>query len=157
MDFVSTPGRTNCCTAGKVSFSVTWSARGVFTENAVFRAVRLLVPRNSDCIPAGEPERMAGMKKQFIFEFEDGSAKVTGDRHDSMSTDYYSGDEILRISGGGDTVPFVSGNSSGLIALGKFLIQIGMSEYRDGFHVHIEEDFNADRPEILIVGVNNSH
>jgi hypothetical protein len=100
---------------------------------------------------------MAGMKKQFIFEFEDGSAKVTGDRHDSMSTDYYSGDEILRISGGGDTVPFVSGNSSGLIALGKFLIQIGMSEYRDGFHVHIEEDFNADRPEILIVGVNNSH
>lgn len=95
------------------------------------------------------------MKKQFIFEFEDGSAKATGNRWDGMSTDYYSGDELLKISGGGDTVPFISGNSSGLVALGKFLLQIGMSEYRDGFHVHIYEDFNADRPEILIVGVNN--
>lgn len=53
-------------------------------------------------------------------------------------------------------MPFISGNSSGLVALGKFLIQIGMSEYKDGFHVHIYEDFNADKPELLIVGLNNS-
>ncbi len=96
------------------------------------------------------------MKKQLLFEFEDGSAKATGDRWDGMSTDYYLGDELLKVSGRGDTVPFISGNSSGLIALGKFLIQIGMSEYRDGFHVHLYEDFDADKPEILIVGVNNA-
>jgi hypothetical protein len=97
------------------------------------------------------------MKKQLIFEFEDGSAKATGNRWDGISTDYYSGDEILKVSVGDDTVPFISGNSAGLVALGKFLVQIGMSEYREGFHVHIYEDFNADKPETLIVGVNNSN
>jgi hypothetical protein len=97
------------------------------------------------------------MKKQFIFDFEDGSAKSTGQRWDCMSTNFYSGDEVLRISGGGDTVPFISGNSSGLVALGKLLIQIGMSEYRDGYHVHIYEDFNADKREIVVIGVNNSN
>jgi len=96
------------------------------------------------------------MKKQLIFEFEDGSAKATGNRWASMSTNFYSGDELLKVSGGSDSVPFISGNSSGLVALGKFLIQIGMSEYKDGFHVHIYEDFNADKPELLIVGLNNS-
>ncbi len=53
--------------------------------------------------------------------------------------------------------PFISGDSEGLVALGKFLIQIGMSEYRDGYHVHIHEDFNADKPEIMAIGVNNSN
>ena len=74
-----------------------------------------------------------------------------------MSTDYYSGNEILKIFGGGETVPFISGNSAGLVTLGKYLIQIGMSEYKDGFHVHISEDFDSDKPEILVVGVNNSN
>jgi hypothetical protein len=47
-------------------------------------------------------------------------------------------------------------NSAGQVALGKFLIQIGMSDYRDGYHVHIHEDFNADKPEIMAIGVNNT-
>ena len=97
------------------------------------------------------------MKKHFIFEFEDGSAKATGQRWDGMSTNFYSGDEVLQISGGGDTVPLLSGNSAGLVALGKFLIQIGMSEYKNGYHVHIYEDFNADKPEIIVIGINNSN
>lgn len=65
-----------------------------------------------------------------LFEFEDGSANATGNSWDSMSTDFYSGDESLAIfDGGGDKIPFIAGNSSGLIALGKFLIQMGMSDY----------------------------
>lgn len=97
------------------------------------------------------------MKKRLIFEFEDGSAQATGDRWDSMSTNYYSGDELLKISAGDDAaVPEISGNSSGLVTLGKFLIQMGMSEYRDGFHIHIYEDFNANKPETLIISVHNS-
>ena len=97
------------------------------------------------------------MKKKLIFEFEEGSAKSTGQRWDGMTTDFYSGDEVLQVSGGGDTVPFVSGNSAGLVALGKSLIQIGMSDYRNGYHVHIYEDFNADKPEIMVIGVNSSN
>lgn len=73
------------------------------------------------------------MKKQFTFEFEDGSAKSTGQRWDGMTTAFYSGDEVLRVSEGGNTAPIISGNSAGLVALGKFLIQIGMSDYRDGY------------------------
>jgi hypothetical protein len=72
-----------------------------------------------------------------------------------MSTDY-SGDELLKVSSRENTVSFISGNGSGLVTLGKFLIQIGMSEYRGGYHVHIYENFDAGRSEILIVGVNNS-
>jgi hypothetical protein len=97
------------------------------------------------------------MKRQLVFEFEDGSAKSTGERWDGMTTDFYTGDEALTIFGGGDTVPFISGNSSGLIALGKLLIQMGMSDYRDGFHSHIYEDFNADKPEIIVIGVKNAN
>lgn len=96
------------------------------------------------------------MKKQFLFEFEDGSAKATGDQWDGMSTSY-SGDELIKIFGGADNVPFISGNSSGLVKLGELLIQIGLSEYRDGYHVHVYEDFDQDKPEILVVGVNNSN
>jgi hypothetical protein len=54
-------------------------------------------------------------------------------------------------------VPLISGNSAGLVALGKFLIQIGLSEYKNGYHVHIYEDFNADKPEIIVIGINNSN
>jgi len=97
-----------------------------------------------------------GMRKQFVFEFEDGSPKSTGGRWDGMTTDFYSGDEVLQVLGGVDTVPFISGNSAGLVTLGKFLIQIGMSDYKDGYHIHIYEDFNADKPEIMIIGVSNS-
>jgi hypothetical protein len=31
-----------------------------------------------------------------------------------------------------------------------------MSDYKDGYHIHIYEDFNADKPEIMIIGVSNS-
>jgi hypothetical protein len=95
------------------------------------------------------------MKKQFFFEFEDGSAKSTGHRWDGMTSDFYTGDEVLQVVEGGDS-PFISGNSAGLVALGKLLIQIGMSDYRDGYHVHIYEDFDADKPEIIAIGVSNS-
>jgi hypothetical protein len=40
------------------------------------------------------------MKKQLIFEFEDGSAKSTGQRWDSMTTNFYTGDEVLQVFGG---------------------------------------------------------
>jgi hypothetical protein len=53
-------------------------------------------------------------------------------------------------------VPFISGNSPGLIALGKLLIQMSMSDYKDGYHDHIYEDFNAEKLEIMVIDVNNS-
>jgi hypothetical protein len=34
---------------------------------------------------------------------------------------------------------------------------MGMSEYHDGYHVHVYQDFHADKPEVLIVSVHNSN
>jgi hypothetical protein len=97
---------------------------------------------------------MAGMKKTFVFEFEDGSAKATGNRWDGMSMSYADGDHTLHVSSEVDGIPTISGNSSGLISLGRLLIQMGMSEYQDGYHVHVYQDFHA---EVLIVSVHNSN
>ena len=46
--------------------SVTIGRQAVFTANAVFRAVRLRMSRNSDCVPRKKPERMAGMISRFL-------------------------------------------------------------------------------------------
>jgi hypothetical protein len=96
------------------------------------------------------------MKKRFVVEFEDGSAAATGERNDGISIEYSdSGDERLKRFDL-DGVPFVAGNRAGLLTLGKLLIQLGASEYKTGFHLHLREDFDADKPEILILGVDGS-
>jgi len=40
--------------------------------------------------------------------------------------------------------------------LAKILVKIAMSKYRAGFHVHLHQDFNADLPEVLSVGLDRS-
>ena len=94
-------------------------------------------------------------KKIFHFEFEDDSAAETGRRDDRITLEYSNADdERLRIEiiGG---VPFVFGNHSGLLTLAKVLIKFALSKYKDGFHIHLHQDFNADSPEVLGVGVTN--
>jgi hypothetical protein len=93
------------------------------------------------------------MKKRFVVEFEDGSAKATGRKNDGIIMSY-SGDELIRCFEV-DGTPFISGNSAGLVKLGELLIQLGKSEYMSGFHLHIQEDFNADKKEIVIIGVQS--
>jgi hypothetical protein len=91
--------------------------------------------------------------KTHLVEFSDGSAKATGAQSDGISISY-SGDELLRrfeVSG----IPFIHGNSAGLVKLGEILIQIGLSEYKNGFHLHFREDFDADKDEIIIIGIQN--
>jgi len=95
------------------------------------------------------------MIKKHLVEFADGSAKATGARNDGISTSY-SGTEVLR-SFEVDGIPFISGNSAGLVKLGEILIQIGMSEYQNGFHLHIREDFESDKDEMFIVGLSISN
>jgi hypothetical protein len=94
------------------------------------------------------------MAKTHLVEFVDGSAKATGARNDGISMSY-SGDERFRRFEV-DGIPYLYGNSAGLVRLGEILIQIGLSEYENDFHLHISEDFDSDKDEIVIVGVNNS-
>ncbi len=65
------------------------------------------------------------------------------------------GDELLRRFEV-DGIPYFFGNSAGLVRLGEILIQIGLSGYKDGFHLHLHEDFDSEKNEIAVVGVNHS-
>ena len=95
------------------------------------------------------------MSKTHLIEFSDESAKATGAPHDRISISYPDDDVRLRmfdVNG----VPYLHGNSAGLVMLGEILIQIGLSEYKDGFHLHLREDFDEEKEEIVILGVKNS-
>jgi hypothetical protein len=88
---------------------------------------------------------------KHVLEFNDESANATGKKHDGI-TFSCSGDELLgKIETNG--TPFIFGNGAGLVKLGEILIRIGMSKYKPGFHLHVREDFDGDRGEILIIGV----
>lgn len=97
------------------------------------------------------------MKKVFQFEFEDESAAESGHNHDRITYQYSAEeDERLRIEMV-NGVPFIFANSSGLLTLAKILVKIALGKYKTGFHVHLHQDFNADCPEVLAVGLSNSN
>ena len=56
-----------------------------------------------------------------------------------------------------DGVPFISGNEDGLTKLGELLIRIAKSNYKSGFHLHIRENFDGHKEEILIIGIDHSN
>jgi hypothetical protein len=92
------------------------------------------------------------MPKKHLVEFNDESAQATGKKNDALSMSF-SGDELVgkfEVNG----IPFISGNGSGLVKLGELLIQLGLSQYRSGFHLHIHKNFDDEKSEILIVGLD---
>ncbi len=95
------------------------------------------------------------MKKVFHFEFDDESAAESGSKHDRITYECSTAEnERLRIDMV-DGVPFIFANGSGLLTLAKILLKIALSKYKDGFHVHLHQDFNADSPEVLAVGLSD--
>jgi hypothetical protein len=82
--------------------------------------------------------------KSFQFEFEE-------ERTNHITFDYSpEADEEL------DTaveygVPTLYANRPALLSLAKMFIKMALGDYRDGFHVHLNKDLNADEPERLIV------
>jgi hypothetical protein len=95
------------------------------------------------------------MNKTYSIAFSDGSAKATGARHDGISISYLGDEQVRRLEVNG--LPFISGNTAGLVKLGELLIQIGLSDYKSGFHLHIREDFDERKDEILIIGVSHEN
>jgi len=92
------------------------------------------------------------LKKSHLVEFSDDLAKVTGTKHDSIFISCAGDEKLNRSEVNG--VPFISGNSDGLVKLGELLIQLGLSDYGSGFHLHIHKDFDSDKDEVLIIGVD---
>jgi hypothetical protein len=85
------------------------------------------------------------MKRRFEFEFEDES------KINTISFEYSdSVDEKFSISVEGG-VSVLYANRSALLALAKTFIKMAQCPYPDGFHVHLEEDLDGDKPETLRV------
>lgn len=85
------------------------------------------------------------MKKSYLFEYDDESSesKISFDYDETIV-------ETLKvvIENG---VPTVYANKTGLKLLGDSLIKLHHSGYKTGFHIHLSEDFDAGKPEILRV------
>ena len=83
------------------------------------------------------------MKKTFEFSFEDLSENngisYEIDSGSKLSYEVYNGQHIIYL------------NKNGALALSKMLAQIGVGDYEDGFHLHLHENFDDEKPEVLTV------
>ena len=85
------------------------------------------------------------MKKVFSFEYE-----TKGDPR-SFSFQYSQNeDEVMSASiEGGVSSLYL--NRSALLTLGKIMIQLAEGPYEAGYHLHFNQNFNADQKEQLVV------
>ena len=91
---------------------------------------------------------------KHLLEFDDESANATGKRHDGITISYMGNESLKKMEVEG--IPFISGNSAGLLKLGEILVQMGLSNYKSGFHLQIREDFDADKNDLFIIGLNKN-
>ena len=87
---------------------------------------------------------MTGTKKTFTYEFE---PEPTNRLSFDYSEDADEKLDVLIENG----VPIIYVNRSALITLAKLLLKMALGSYREGFHVHLRKDFNADEPDRLTV------
>jgi hypothetical protein len=91
------------------------------------------------------------MKREFHFEFEDES----NDRNQGLT--YEIPDDLTRLTATTDDGTLVlTGNQAGFLVLARILAQMASCDYRNGFHVHIQEDFDVDKPDRLTVVLDRS-
>jgi hypothetical protein len=91
------------------------------------------------------------MKCEFRFEFEDES----NSRNQALT--YEVADPLSRLTTATDNGAFVlTGNQAGFLVLSRILAQIGSCDYRNGFHIHIQQDFDPDKPDRLTVVLDRS-
>ena len=87
--------------------------------------------------------------QSFNFEFEE-------ERANHITFDYSpEADEDLdtTVENG---VPILYANRPALLSLAKLFVKMALGEYKDGFHVHLRKDLNADEQDRLIVMLHAS-
>jgi hypothetical protein len=94
-------------------------------------------------------------KKAFHVEFDDESALATGKKNDRLSYEV-SEDEHLRLELV-EGVPFLFGNRPAFLSLAKIFVKMGLSDYKDGFHVQLRRDFSddAEQQDVLTICVDS--
>lgn len=48
---------------------------------------------------------------------------------------------------------FIFANREGMVTLAKLLLKMAYGSYSEGFHIHLHKNFDADRPEVLSIGL----
>ena len=87
---------------------------------------------------------MAKTRRKFVYEYD-------RDPQNGITLDYSSeADEKLN-SSTTDEGPVLYMNRPGMLTLAKVLIKMAKGDHKEGFHVHLRQDFNADLPERLTV------
>ena len=90
------------------------------------------------------------MKKRFEFKFDDQSQQGT------ISFDYDEAvDERMSVLVE-NGIPVIYANRATLFFLAKTLIKMALCPYPDGFHVHLNEDLDAEKPEALRMILNET-
>ena len=84
------------------------------------------------------------MKKTFTFEYEE-------NRPDSLSYQVSLEEDERLDSSVENGVPFLYLNRSAMITLAKILIQMATGSYSEGFHLHLNKDFNEDASDGIVV------
>jgi hypothetical protein len=83
------------------------------------------------------------MKREFHFEFEDES----NNRNQGLA--YEVADPLSRLTTATDNGVLCS-------AVARILAQIASCDYRNGFRVHIQQNFDLDKPDCLTVMLDRS-
>jgi hypothetical protein len=83
------------------------------------------------------------MKKKFEYEFEDASCGNT------ISFEYNSEKEEKMAVIVENGIPAIYLNREALLLLAKTFVKIALGTYSSGFHLHLSQDFDADKPEAV--------
>ena len=84
------------------------------------------------------------MTKRFQFEFEqDGPNRI------SFEYSPNADEKLAATSEGGVAALYL--NRPGMLTLARTLIKMAEGDYKEGFHVHLRKDFNADLADCLTV------
>jgi hypothetical protein len=85
------------------------------------------------------------VKRTFNYEFTDTSPRT-------MRFDYAgSQGEVLKAEASTDHGLTVFVNRGAALVLARVFAQLAVSDYHNGFHVHLREDLDADKPEQLTI------
>jgi len=90
------------------------------------------------------------MRRIFNYEFEDESEQST------ISFEYDEEVEeklAVKIEGG---IPVLYGNKQAFLLLAKTFSKLLLGDYKDGFHLHINTDFDANEAEAIRIVLDNS-
>ncbi|MEH6444797.1 MAG: hypothetical protein V7784_12950 [Oceanospirillaceae bacterium] len=89
------------------------------------------------------------MRKKFSYDFDDESEKSR------ISFEYAEDIEeklAIKIESG---VPVIYGNKQAFLLLAKTFSKLALGAYEDGFHVHLNTDFDAEDTEALRIILDN--